>query len=361
MSRLSLLLFLLAGALFALEDPIYIDSGAVRGRGKELKVYRGIPYAAAPVGALRWRPSVAPRKWIEVRDAVTPGPDCTTNEDCLMLNVWTPAHQSIDGLPVMVWFHAGDVNVAAMDGTELANEGVVVVTFNYRVGVFGFLSHPELTAEAFEDGSGNYGLMDQLAALRWVQRNIRHFGGNPSNVTIFGESAGATHAAYLMVSPHSRGLFHRAIIRNPEGLFAKIRASRYPLYGQEPAEALGVRISRSIAALRQAGTAEVLKLSGVLSDFRPVVDTVVLPHDPAVLFDQGRFHPVPLLIGASSENREARSLARAVSFRNVPVYVYRVWDTPGFKKGSDRCLGPFRTSGRSDRPISRGLAAIRQP
>jgi para-nitrobenzyl esterase len=257
----------------------------------------------------------------------------TNNEDCLYLNVWTPARQPIDRLPVMVWIHGGgfvfgDSNIPLMDGTELAKQGVVVVSFNYRLGVLGFLSHPELSWEAGGDGSGNYGLMDQIAALRWVQRNISHFGGDPGNVTIFGESAGGSSVAYLMLIPHARGLFHRAIAQSPGRLFAKIRASRVSFYGQEPSDLLGLRVGRSIAALRQAGTEEVLKLADTSLDFVmrrqgrefwPVVDGVLLLHDPAWLFEASRFHAVPLMIGATSD--EGIGFTRSLQFNSVPEYL----------------------------------------
>jgi para-nitrobenzyl esterase len=436
MHRTLLAVVAAGSALLALEDPIYIESGAVRGRGKDLKVYRGIPYAAPPVGALRWQQTMPPQKWIDVRDAVTPGPMCaqvrrsasqgdTNNEDCLKLNVWTPARQSIDGLPVMVWIHGGgfvfgDSNIELMDGTELARQGVVVVTFNYRLGVFGFLSHPELTTEMCADGSGNYGLMDQIAALRWVQRNIRHFGGNPNNVTVFGESAGASSIAYLMVSPHARGLFQRAITQRPRRLFAKIRGSRYSFYGLEPAEMQGARMGR-IASLRTASTEEVLKIADTSldfvmrrggSEFWPVVDNVVLPHDPAWLFEDGRFHPVPLMIGVTSDEgagftqsldsddlgeylkahygrlagrlkplfpaetpaqtrrsitdafadaefyHGARSLALSVSARNIPVYVYRFSREAPHGSETPYVFGSLRSRNAADAELSETMMAM---
>ena len=198
-------------------------------------VYRGLPYAAPPVGALRWRPPQPVTPWSGIRDATAfppaapqpPGgvislfgarPDAKMDEDCLYLNLWTPAQAAEDRLPVMVWIHGGGFRVGAGDnlmynGVKLASEGVVVVSFNYRLNVSGFLAHPALSAESGHGASGNYGLMDQIAALRWVCDNIAAFGGDPGNVTIFGESAGSRSVALLMAAPQARGLFHKGYVR----------------------------------------------------------------------------------------------------------------------------------------------------
>ena len=198
-------------------------AGSVRGTSEgAVAVYKGIPYAAPPVGEARWQPPRPAERWDGVRDATAFGPACyqptvpgaangiyyedvgAMSEDCLSLNVWTP--QDAENAPVFVWIHGGALVSGASsfemyDGARLAKQGVVVVSINYRLGVLGFLAHPELSTESPEQISGNYGLMDQIAALRWIEQNIKAFGGNPDNVTIAGESAGALSVMWLMTSP----------------------------------------------------------------------------------------------------------------------------------------------------------------
>src|SRR5262245_33503101 len=207
-------------------------SGLVKGSTSadgRVRVFRGIPYAAPPVGALRWKEPAPVTAWQGTRDATENGAQCVqgqvfgdisfprpASEDCLYLNVWTPATAASDRLPVMVWIHGGGFQAGAgpeprHDGDALARKGVVLVTLNYRLGVFGFFSHPELTRESGRNASGNYGLLDQVGALGWVRDNIAAFGGDPRNVTIFGESAGSFAVSALMASPLADGLFHKAI------------------------------------------------------------------------------------------------------------------------------------------------------
>ena len=220
----------------SLAKPVRLDSGLVEGAVVEdtaVQVFRGIPYAAPPVGDLRWREPTAVAPWEGVRSATEFGNIChqggalaamtneslpTRSEDCLYLNVWTVGIGDETKRPVMVWIHGGGLTLGwghqrGYDGTHLAQRGVVVVSINYRLGALGFLAHPLLTAEA--GVSGNYGLKDQLAALQWVQRNIEAFGGDPGNVTIFGESAGGTSVHALIASPRSKGLVHRGIAQSP--------------------------------------------------------------------------------------------------------------------------------------------------
>ena len=260
---------------------VQTQSGPVRGSGTDVIAFKGISYAAAPTGDRRWRPPAAAEQWTGVREATQFGPRCPgtpparagavvavvawpESENCLSLNVWTPAKSSGDRLPVMVWLHGGGFNAGSVisprvDGTNLARRGVVVVTFNYRVGALGFLAHPALSRESEHRVSGNYGLLDQIAALRWVRANIAAFGGNPENVTLFGSSAGASSQAYLMVSPLARGLFHRAIAQSLGSTAAGAKPRlRVPSYGFVAAEAHGLSIAPDIATARAWSADEVL-------------------------------------------------------------------------------------------------------
>ena len=235
--RLSLLSVSVLLVPLALGAPIRLDTGLVAGdvveEGAQMLVFRGIPYAAPPVGEQRWKPPTPVDAWEGVRDAKQFSAACpqgpglarltgeglpTLSEDCLYLNVWTGAAGTDAKQPVMVWIHGGGLSLGwghqrTYDGTDLAARGVVLVSINYRLGALGFLAHPLLSAEG--GVSGNYGLLDQVAALQWVQRNIAAFGGDPGNVTIFGESAGGTSVQALLASPHAKGLFHRAIAQSP--------------------------------------------------------------------------------------------------------------------------------------------------
>ncbi len=220
---------LLTGLCFAeLKDPVKTEGGLVRGaagRDVNIAAFKGIPYAQPPVGELRWTEPMAAHPWKGIRHADRFSDACAQNfpqgdfpksEDCLYLNVWTPAKSTKARLPVMVYIHGGGLRVgssreALYDGEELARKGVVVVTFNYRLGILGFLAHPELTRQSPHHASGDYGLLDQLAALQWVHRNIAAFGGDPDKVTIFGQSAGAFSVNAQVASPLSKGLFRAAI------------------------------------------------------------------------------------------------------------------------------------------------------
>ena len=208
---------------------VSISTGQLRGSltADGVAVFKNIPFAQPPVGDLRWKEPSPAKAWTGVRDATAFGPMCHQNdnkqlphsEDCLQLNVWTPKWPMKSPVPVMVWFHGGG-NIAGsgveplFNGEVLARHGVVLVTANYRLGIFGFFAHPELTKESAHHASGNYGLMDQIQALRWVQQNIAKFGGNPANVTIFGESAGAGDVNALIASPLTKGLFVRVIAQS---------------------------------------------------------------------------------------------------------------------------------------------------
>jgi para-nitrobenzyl esterase len=225
------MMLLLAGSGTA-GAQVKTTGGMVRGGTSSdgrVRIFKGIPFAAAPVGDLRWKEPRPAASWEGVRDATEFASQCVqgsvfadisfpraASEDCLNLNIWTAATGAGDRLPVMVWIHGGGFQAGAgpeprHDGEVFARNGVVLVTINYRLGVFGFLAHPELTRESGRSASGNYGLLDQIAALRWVKDNIAAFGGNPGNVTIFGESAGSFAVSALMAAPAAAGLFHKAI------------------------------------------------------------------------------------------------------------------------------------------------------
>ena len=317
------------GCQQAIADPVVdIDSGSIRGVVvDDVTAFKGIPFAAPPVGEWRWRPPRAVEPWDGVRAADSYGPYCaqpqsallwfeldTISEDCLTLNVWTTALDGNDKLPVMVWIHGGGYsqgtgNIPRLNSPRLAKKGVVLVTINYRLALFGFLVHPALGASHPDEVNGNYGLMDALAALEWVQRNIAAFGGDPDNVTIFGESAGAGVVNTLMVVPSAAGLFHRAISQSSSvGLaidsYPDRRAGFQPpaeKAGQAFVEKLGLSDQEDIAAaLRSLSTEELLAAMGERDRFTPVVDGVLLPEQPARIFAAGRQHKVPYMTGGVS-------------------------------------------------------------
>lgn len=301
---------------------VRVATGIVRAAPRDAQgvvAFKGIPYAAPPIGDFRWRSPQPALNWNGVRDAAAFGNRCLSawredrepgpprSEDCLTLNVWTAVHGPDEKRPVMVWIHGGGFQFgssasAQFGGAPLASKGVVVVTLNYRVGVLGFLAHPDLDREG---PSGDYGLQDQLAALRWVQANIARFGGDPSNVTLFGESAGAHAIGILMASPLAKGLFHKAI--GQSGAFWDGRDG--PLEGFDGAHARGLAFSRrvgvaSIAALRAMPAVAVnaaapwdFSTNPAVTAFSPNVDHYVVPDVPAARFVRGKQMRISLLAG----------------------------------------------------------------
>jgi para-nitrobenzyl esterase len=287
--------------------------------------FLGIPYAAPPVGDLRWHEPQPPAAWKEIRDASSFGAPCaqavlgdwnrhdseTSKEDCLFLNVMTPELNPQKTLPVMVWLHGG-ANAGGTassqlykDGT-LVQHGVLLVTVNYRLGVFGFFSHPELTAESEHHASGNWGLLDQIAALRWVHDNIAAFGGDPNNVTLFGQSAGAQDTSYLMASPLARGLFHRAIVQSGSAIDPRMPSLKdAELNGEKIAAKFKVTGTGAIKRLRQLSVEEILGGVGVQDPVAPPligpnIDGWVLQNSGSEVFTNGKQAPVPLLIGVTA-------------------------------------------------------------
>lgn len=302
-------------------DPtVKVESGLVKGFGNEtgnVVTFRGIPYAQAPVGNLRWSDPQPPLAWEGVRDASKFGANPIqvnnrrlpwtdefmikgeTSEDCLFLNVWTPATSNDAKLPVMVWIFGGGLqegsgSIDVYDGEELAKKGIIVVSFNYRVGLMGFLAHPELTAESSHKSSGNYGFLDQLAALKWVNKNIAAFGGDPAKVTICGQSAGSRSVHALTASPLAKGLFKGAITNSGASM------ERLTSFGTlVEAEKAGVEFAKSkgaesIAQLRSMSAADLVANS---PRFGACIDGYYLPEDMVSIFKNGKQNDVPTIAG----------------------------------------------------------------
>jgi para-nitrobenzyl esterase len=321
---------------------IDVDGGKIAGivspGDPDVVSFKGIPFAAPPVGDLRWKPPHPVEPWEGVRSGADFGSACLQlpypedsfwarlgnipademSEDCLYLNVWTPADPPAKKLPVMVWIHGGALtrgsgSWAWWDGISLARRGVVVVTINYRLAAFGFLAHPGLSAESEHGSSGNYGFLDQIAALEWVQRNIAKFGGDPDRVTIFGESSGSTSVSVLMATPLAEGLFHRAIGQSG-GAFRPMPRLDGKSGGRPSHEAVGEAFSAelmgkegaTVEAMRAASGDEVLRayqrMGGRAYGInRAVVDGWVLPDDVNAVFASGRQHTVPVIVGSNAD------------------------------------------------------------
>jgi para-nitrobenzyl esterase len=307
-------------ALAAIPAEVTIDSGVVAGTtgsSPEIRAFKGIPFAAPPVGANRWRPPQPVAKWSGVRPATEYAPRCTQggpggasanappmSEDCLYLNVWTTADSADDGRPVMVWLYGGGFFGGAGSepryaGDGLARKGAVVVTLNYRLGSLGFLAHPELSAEARPNVSGNYGMLDAVVALQWVQRNIAAFGGDPDNVTVFGESAGANLTGALVASPRAKGLFHRAIAQS--GGFMGLGLARTGTLAR--AEEAGVKAfaDAGIKSIAEARAKPVAEVFAAIRGGGLVVDGYLIPEDLSLTFANGRQNAVDLLVGSNKD------------------------------------------------------------
>jgi para-nitrobenzyl esterase len=302
---------------------VNVTGGQIRGvlsdEHPDIIAFKGVPFAAPPIGDLRWRPPAPVVAWQGVRQAATTGSACPQlgpapqSEDCLFLNVWAP-RKVAKPLPVMVWIHGGGFrggSGGSSEGAPLASKGVVLVTLNYRLNVFGFFAHPALSAESAHRASGNQGLMDMVAALEWVRNNIASFGGDPMRVTIFGESAGGGAVAALMLVPQAKGLFHRAIAESPyvhgwdRPLATRARGwAPAENVGLELGKALGATGANALTALRAATTAGIMKVADEGPLFKwsgtiwaPNVDGWIIPDDPIVMYNAGRAHDVPLIAG----------------------------------------------------------------
>ena len=317
-----------APAHAALDKPVQTKNGLVKGipgSSPGVTEFRGIPFAAAPVGALRWREPQPAANWTGVRDGSKWGDACIQpsaktralgvnlaidlpdspkmSEDCLNLNVFTPATKAGQKLPVMLWVYGGAYtegggNMPISDGNRLAQKGVIIVTFNYRVGAFGFLAHPELTKESGHNASGNQAVGDSIAALKWIKDNIAAFGGDPDNVTIFGQSAGACIDAFLVGSPQAKGLFKRAISESGEWMGLGI-AKMTPLERaeQQTVAAFEKAGAKSLADMRAMSAADVLK--AFPRSQGGSIDGYFIPEDLSKTFAEGRQNPVDVLVGSN--------------------------------------------------------------
>ena len=366
---------LLPSAAFA-ADRVETRSGPVSGTTEAggLRVYKGIPYAAPPVGPLRWQPPQPAAAWTDVKAATAFGAQCMQrrqfadmvfrasgmSEDCLFLNVWTPATTGRERLPVLVYFYgggftAGDGSEPRYDGAAMARTGIVALTVNYRLGVFGFMAHPELTKESPRHASGNYGLLDQAAALAWVRDNVAAFGGDPRRVTIAGESAGSISVSALMASPLSRGLIAGAI--------GESGAAINPTFEPVPladAEKTGVAFAAaakadSLAALRAMPADAVLAVQGG-PRFPIAIDGYFLPKSVADIFRAGEQAHVPLLAGWNSQESGAASvLGRGVE-PTAEGYAKAVRALPGFESYADDILKVY--SGTTPEEVTDAATAL---
>ncbi len=319
---------LVAATAHAQIREVAVTGGRVSGVvANSIAAFKGIPFAAPPVGTLRWKAPQPVQPWTGVKAASTFAAGCVqdttlaklfgapdaVSEDCLYLNVWTPAKAATERLPVMVWIYGGSftsgmTSIPAYDGTPLAEKGVVIVSLSYRVGVFGFLAHPDLSKESGR-GSGTYGIQDQIAGLRWVKDNISRFGGDPNRVTIFGESAGGMSVSMLTASPAAKGLFHRAISQSggnfgPPRVAGEGGSSAPPLnVAENIGRTLFARLGASDLAAARALPAE--KIQGGIGPFQgafwPAFDGDVLPGNQYELYQARKFNDTPVLIGSNSD------------------------------------------------------------
>jgi para-nitrobenzyl esterase len=343
------------------------DAGYVSGLQQNgLRVYLGIPFAAPPVGNLRWRPPAPVQPWSGVKQATAFGanplqPPQTQpgqSEDCLYLNVWTPAKSADEKLPVMVFFYGGAFgqiegggNISQFNGTTLAKKGVIIVTTNYRLGPLGFLAHPELDSESSHNSSGNYGIMDQVAALQWVRQNIGAFGGDPSRVTIFGQSAGGESVLIHLVSPGSEGLYQQALVES--GPFWAHGPTIDNVHSKADAEQIGIDYAQSLG---YPGPDAIEQMRNVSADllvnatpwpasswenthtlkFEPTIDGWVLTDSVDALFQEHRENPVPFFIGTNANDG---SVLTKNANMTVPEYVAFIRNY--FGKNADAVLAQY--------------------
>lgn len=324
----SLFLFgLLIGCNHPIQEVVTVDQGSLKGTYSAQSgvfAYKGIPFAQPPVDELRWKAPISLDSWSGTLNASEFGPICeqgnpspflmwtqefiapadSLSEDCLTLNIWTQEGNPDAKRPVIVFIHGGGFSsgsgsVPIYDGDALAQKGVVFVTINYRVGIFGFFSHPELSAESTDGVSGNYGLLDQIAALKWIQENIEAFGGDPGNITIAGQSAGAFSVNYLVLSPLAKGLFHRAIAESGGAIISTGGRGQSLETAEERGERLGFELgSNSLNSLRQLSAKTLLEYN---QGFSPIIDGYVLPATGYELLSTGKYNQVPTIVGWNAD------------------------------------------------------------
>ena len=311
-------------------DEVTVEEGKLRGTMENnIAIFKGVPFARPPVGEFRWKAPQPAQPWdgVKTAQAYAPAPmqagepPSGKSEDCLYLNIWTPAASPDDDVPVLVWIYGGGFSFGAssdpiFDGRALANKGVIVVSIAYRVGQLGFLAHPELSAESPNGVSGNYGILDQIAALKWIKKNISQFGGDPDNITIAGESAGGISVSMLSASPLAKGLFEKAISQSG-GSFGPPREVNYPGENMsllQQAESEGKEYVKkfgttSIDALRKMDAETFIPQGWSLPGGWPIIDGYVIPDDQYKLYQQGKFNDTPVLVGYNSD--EGLSFVRA--------------------------------------------------
>jgi para-nitrobenzyl esterase len=359
--QITVAVFLISAASMAQEGlgPILVDGGKVSGDYVDrVFVFKGIPYAAPPVGDLRWKTPQPVRSWDGVLNAVEFGDECPQpgypegslyarpklpqSEDCLYLNIWTDILSATADRPVMVWIHGGGFTrgsgaTPTYDGTQLAKKGVVLVTINYRLGVYGFMAHPDLTAESEHKSSGNYGIHDMIAALTWVKRNIRQFGGNPDNVTIFGESAGSFAVSNLIGTPLAKGLFHKAIGESGASLGPMAYLSEEK-NDQKPAEQIGLDFMKAAGAnnldeLRAIPSEKLLDVfmnddEGRKFRSRAAIDGWMYKESVMEAYNRGRHNDVPAMVGFNQDEMTAFVPERTIP-KTIDDYVAYMKDQYG--------------------------------
>jgi para-nitrobenzyl esterase len=395
MLRCLLLLFPLLTVVTLVAQPapphVRVAQGELVGDVTEMGpyVFKGIPFAAPPVGPLRWHEPQPPASWQGVRNATSYGPACmqpapasnssqsSMSEDCLYLNVWTSDLHPSTPAPVLVYIHGGSFTSGAgsrstLDGSNLAIRGVVIVTINYRLGVFGFFAHPDLTTASPHHASGNYALLDQLAALRWVRQNISAFGGDAHNITVFGESAGAGSIGYLMVSPLAQGLFDKAILESPTMLFLANPELNRDYAGLSSMESIGLAVAPHISDLQNLPATDVMDRastavhkffgpgggghgrlraataldnpSSVPSPWAPFVDGYVIPDQPARLYADNHYLHIPTMAGTNTD--EGNSFL--THYHPTDTASFTAWVQQNFTPCAKSVLAQYGPSSASD-------------
>jgi len=350
------------------EAPVRIEQGLITGEASvhnpEVLVYKGIPYAAPPVGELRWKAPQPALEWEGVKAktsfgsaSLSPGEENeeSMNEDCLFLNIWTPAKKSDEKLPVLVWIHGGGFTGGSGNlstGSVLAKRGVVLVSINYRLGPMGFFAHPLLTEESGKGVSGNYGILDMISALEWVQKNIASFGGNSDNVTIFGESAGGAAVYILLSSDLTKGLFHKAIAESPWVNDMSISPLKNPAYSRESVEATGIRMAEllcdsgevTLEKLRKIDAADLVNQTGRGYRLPAAVDGYVMKENPAIIFEKGLQKSRPFIAGSNTDEGTMFSGGA----RNMTVEAYQDEIKRSYKEYAEKVLELYPASSQEE-------------